>query len=163
MLIADPSSTGATPTMADFFADFNNPAGPAHAQPFRDGGFTVNPPLSFSLGALESLKSGLNWSLLVARIATMIFLFPKTPVGGIRSGIVPSDSSFPWGGMALPRVGPRPRVRQVPRRAQRVVPRYPDRGLPQAGGRTGRPGDRKRDDVRRRTAHAHRPRCVQSG
>jgi hypothetical protein len=91
--------------MADFFADFNDPAGPAHAQPFRDGGFTVNPPLSFSLGSLESLKSGLNWSLLVARIATMIFLFPKTPVGGIRSGIVPSDSSFPWGGMALPRIG----------------------------------------------------------
>ena len=29
---------------------------------------------------------GLNWSLLVARIATMIFLFPNTPVGGIRSG-----------------------------------------------------------------------------
>ncbi len=105
MLIADPSSTGATPTMADFFADFNDPAGPAHAQPFRDGGFTVNPPLSFTLGSLESLKSGLNWSLLVARIATMIFLFPKTPVGGIRSGIVPSDGSFPWGGMALPRIG----------------------------------------------------------
>ena len=73
--------------MADFFADFNDPAGPAHAQALPDSGCTVNPPLSFSLGAAESLKSGLNWSLLVARIATMIFIFPNTPVG-IRSAIV---------------------------------------------------------------------------
>ncbi len=35
----------------------------------------------------------------------MIFLFPSTPVGGIRAGVVPGDGSYPWGGMALPRVG----------------------------------------------------------
>ena len=104
MLIADPSSASPTPTMADFFADFNGPKGPAHAQPFPEGGFTVNPALSLTLSPLETLKVGLNWSLLVARMTTMIFLFPSTPVGGIRSGIVPNDGSYPWGGMALPRV-----------------------------------------------------------
>jgi hypothetical protein len=41
----------------------------------------------------------------VTKIATMIFLFPSTPVGGIRSAIVPGDATYAWGGMALPRVG----------------------------------------------------------
>jgi hypothetical protein len=105
ILITDPSSASATPTLADFFANFNNPAGPAHAEPFMQGGFTVNPTLTMTLSGAESLKSGINWSWIVVRLTTMIFLFPSTPVGGIRSGIVPADSAYPWGGMALPRVG----------------------------------------------------------
>jgi hypothetical protein len=105
ILIADPSSTSPTPTLANFFANFNGVAGPAHAQPFQQGGFTVNPALTMTLSGAESLKSGINWSWVAARLATMIFLFPSTPVGGIRSGIVPSDGAYPWGGMALPRVG----------------------------------------------------------
>jgi hypothetical protein len=34
----------------------------------------------------------------------MVFLFPSTPVGGVRAGIVPADPAYPWGGMALPRL-----------------------------------------------------------
>ena len=105
LLITDPSSASPAPTMADFFADFTGFGGPARAQPFPASGFAVNPPLTMTLGPTENLQIGLVWSLLVAKIATMIFLFPSTPVGGIRTGIVPSDGSYPWGGMALPRIG----------------------------------------------------------
>jgi hypothetical protein len=105
MLFADPSSASPTPTLTDFFANFNDPAGPAHAQPFPQGGFTINPALSFTLSPAENLSVGLVWSYLVTKIATMIFLFPSTPVGGIRSAIVPGDGTYAWGGMALPRVG----------------------------------------------------------
>jgi IPT/TIG domain len=105
LLITDPSSPSPAPTMANFFANLNGFGGPARAQPFPASGFAVNPPLSMTLSAAENLAIGLVWSLLVTKIATMIFLFPSTPVGGIRTGIVPNDGSYPWGGMALPRVG----------------------------------------------------------
>jgi hypothetical protein len=104
LLITDPSSASPAPTMANFFANLTGFGGPARAHPFPAGGFTVNPPLTMTLSSAENLKVGLVWSLLVTKIATMIFLFPSTPVGGIRTGIVPSDGSYPWGGMALPRV-----------------------------------------------------------
>jgi hypothetical protein len=105
LLITDPSSASPAPTMANFFANLNGLGGPARAQPFPASGFAVNPPLSMTLSPVENLAIGLVWSVLVAKIATMIFLFPSTPVGGIRTGIVPNDGSYPWGGMALPRVG----------------------------------------------------------
>jgi IPT/TIG domain len=105
LLISDPSSPSPAPTMTDFFADLTGFGGPARAHPFPAGGFAVNPPLSMTLSPAENLRVGLVWSVLIARIATMIFLFPSTPVGGIRTGIVPSDGSYAWGGMALPRVG----------------------------------------------------------
>lgn len=103
MLITDPSSASPAPTLADFFANLMGAAGPAHAQPFS--GFTINPEIPWTLSSAESLQSGINWSWLVTRITTASFLFSKTPVGGIRSGIVPADGLYPWGGMALPRVG----------------------------------------------------------
>src|SRR5439155_1499241 len=101
LLINDPSSSSPAPTMAHFFTSIS---GPARRQPFPQNGFIINPPLSMSLSQLESLKFGPAWWALVAKITTMIFLFPSTSVGGIRAGIVPSDSSYPWGGMALPRI-----------------------------------------------------------
>jgi hypothetical protein len=106
LLISDPSSPSPAPTMADFTANFTGFGGPTRAHPFRPlpGGFTVNPPLSMTLSPAENLRTGLEWSELVAKIATMFFLFPSTPVGGIRAAIVPGDSSYAWGGMALPRV-----------------------------------------------------------
>jgi IPT/TIG domain len=106
LLITDPSSASPAPTLASFFANLNGPGGPARALPFLAGGFSVNPALSMTLGPAENLAIGLAWSLVVGKIATMIFLFPSTPVGGIRAGVVPSDPAYPWGGMALPRVGP---------------------------------------------------------
>lgn len=100
-IFTDPSSTSATPTMTDFF---DNLLGPARRQPFPESGFIVNPPILVTLSPIESLKLWSSWERLVARMATTIFLFPSTPVGGIRSGIAPSDSAYPWAGMALPRV-----------------------------------------------------------
>lgn len=102
LLITDPSSTSPAPTMADLFANLR---GPAAVHPFPENGFVLNPPLLWTLGPLENLKSGIVWSWLVAKIAATIFLFPSTPVGGIRTGVVPNDPLYPWGGMALPRVG----------------------------------------------------------
>jgi hypothetical protein len=106
-LIADPVSGGAPPTMASFFG---NLAGPAARQPFPLAGFVVNPPILVTLAPLDSLTTLLSWERLVARMATTIFLFPSAPVGGIRAGVVPSDPTpsnptYPWAGMGLPRVG----------------------------------------------------------
>jgi hypothetical protein len=100
-IFTDPSSTSVTPTMTDFF---DNLLGPAQRQPFPESGFIVNPPILVTLTPAESLKLWSSWERLVARMATTVFLFPSTPVGGIRSGIAPSDSAYPWAGMALPRV-----------------------------------------------------------
>jgi hypothetical protein len=102
-IFTDPSSTSATPTMPDFF---DNLTGPARRQPFPENGFIVNPPIRVTLGAIDSLKLPTAWERLVAGMATTIFLFPSTPVGGIRSGITPSDPAYVWAGMALPRIGP---------------------------------------------------------
>jgi hypothetical protein len=104
LLITDPSSASPAPTLANFFANLNGFGGPARAHPFTAGGFAVNPALTLTLSPAENLAVGLVWSVLVAKIATMIFLFPSTPVGGIRTGIVPNDTAYPWGGMALPRI-----------------------------------------------------------
>ena len=101
-LIADPLSAGATPTMTSFFG---NLAGPAARQPFPLAGFVVNPPILVTLAPQDSLTTLLSWERLVARMAVTIFLFPSTPVGGVRAGVVPSDPAYPWAGMALPRVG----------------------------------------------------------
>jgi hypothetical protein len=98
-LVSDPGSASPTPTMADFFATFQ---GPARAHPFS--AFTVNPPISLVLGPLDSLTVWSSWERLIAKLTTMIFLFPSTPVGGIRAAIAPNDTSYPWGGMALPRI-----------------------------------------------------------
>jgi len=103
-LITDPSSASPAPTLVDFFFDLNGPGGPAREQPFPRT-WTINPALSMTLSGVERLSNGDNWTWLVLRLTTMIFLFPSTPVGGIRSAIVPNDASYPWGGMALPRVG----------------------------------------------------------
>jgi len=102
LLITDPSSTSPAPTMADLFTSLTGPAG---AHPFPENGFVLNPALNWTLGPLENLKSGIIWSLLIAKIAATFFIFPSTPVGGIRIGMVPNDPLYPWGGMALPRLG----------------------------------------------------------
>lgn len=102
LLITDPSSTSPAPTMTDFF---NSLMGPHSAQPFPENGFVINPPILMMLSPVENLKIGIVWTHLIVKVTTMIFLFPSTPVGGIRAGMVPNDSAYPWGGMALPRIG----------------------------------------------------------
>ncbi len=102
--ISDPSCPSPAPTMAAFTANVTGFGGPTRAQPFRPlpGGFTVNPPLSMTLSPAENLRIGLIWSVPVAKIATTFFLFPSTPVGGIKAAIVPGDSSYAWGGHRPP-------------------------------------------------------------
>ena len=104
-LITDPSSTRPAPTMADLYTCLT---GPAEIHPFPDNGFIVNPALPFTLSGPEKLSVSANWSWLVMRLQSMSFLFASQPVGGVRIGIVPNDSSYPWTGMALPRTGAPP-------------------------------------------------------
>ncbi|MEW1841206.1 hypothetical protein AB0392_24960 [Nonomuraea angiospora] len=101
-LIADPMSGGAPPTMTSFFG---NLTGPAARQPFPLAGFIINPPILVILTPQDSLLIPLAAERLVARMVTTVFLFPSTPVGGIRAGVVPSVPAYTWGGMGLPRVG----------------------------------------------------------
>lgn len=102
-LINDPLVTVAQPTLAGFMAAM---AGPAEQQPFPLGGFTFNPAITFTLASWDSLMPGvfLSWERLIARLTSMAFLFPATPTGGIRIGAVPAEPTYPWGGMALPRI-----------------------------------------------------------
>jgi hypothetical protein len=80
--------------------------GPMDAHPFAEfpAGFTINPFLNMTLGASESLFGPLAWQRLIAKFATMIFLFPSQPVGGIRLGIVQPSGGYPMCGVALPRI-----------------------------------------------------------
>ena len=57
----------------------------------------------------------------------------------------------------------RARVREVPERAERLVPRHPDPQLQGPAGDSGRTADRQRYHVRARAAHAHRAGRVQAG
>ena len=104
-LISDPASASPPPTLPDFYAGLT---GPAAAHPFTENGFIINPELSFTLSGAEKLSFGPNWSWLVMRLQSMIFLFASQPVGGVRVGIVPNDRTYPWTGMALPRTGAPP-------------------------------------------------------
>ncbi len=100
-LITDPSSARPAPTLPDFFASF---MGPAHLQPFPEDGFTIHPAIPITLSPVEALTGFLSWQRLVARLCTMVFLFPSTPVGGVRAGMVPADPLYPWGGMGFARM-----------------------------------------------------------
>ena len=85
-LVTDPSSALPTPTMGGFYSCL---AGPESAHPFPDNGFTINPPLAHTLAAAESLRVPANWTWLVMRLSTMLFLFPSQPVAGVRMAVVP--------------------------------------------------------------------------
>jgi hypothetical protein len=63
--------------------------------PIAQSGFLVNPPLGDTTQPYEDLGSPIGWGLLLARIGTMIFIFPSTPVGGIRCGLVPPEPTPP--------------------------------------------------------------------
>lgn len=101
-LIQDPSGNAPTPTIADFLQSLE---AMSFIAPIPMSKFLVNPPLAVTLQPSESLRSLLNWVLLTLRLSTTVFLFPSSPVSGLRIGIVPDDGAFPNGGTALPRVG----------------------------------------------------------
>ena len=104
-LITDPSSASPAPTMADLYTCLT---GPAESHPFPENGFIINPALPFTLSGAEKLSVSANWSWLVMRLQSNSFLFASQPVGGVRIGIVPNDSSYPWTGWAYPRTGAPP-------------------------------------------------------
>jgi hypothetical protein len=104
-LVTDPSSSSPAPTMADLFTTLMGPMGPATAHPFPENGFVLNPTLPITLSGAEALSSNANWYWLLVKLQTNTFLFASQPVGGVRMAVVPNDSAYPWGGLALPRTG----------------------------------------------------------
>jgi hypothetical protein len=114
-LIADPLWGLPTPTVAQFFTSAR---GSISRYPIADAGFIVNPPIPYSttsFGRVRDLTSAIDWGFLLTELATMIFLFPTTPVGGIRAGVVPLDpgtltlpdgtaTQYALNGMAVPRI-----------------------------------------------------------
>jgi hypothetical protein len=91
--------------------------------PVDEIGFSLNPAIiratSWSPGASYNLTHNAGWVLLLNDLQTMIFLFPSTPTGGIRAGLVPANSPlrpltdasgnpippYAVNGMAWPRIG----------------------------------------------------------
>jgi hypothetical protein len=105
ILIVDPGLGLPAPTLAQY----NTSLGGARARyPIADDGFIVNPALLYSTvvpGMFPHvLTTEFGWGTLLLDIATMTFLFPTTPVGGIRTGLVPSDPRYALNGIATPRI-----------------------------------------------------------
>jgi hypothetical protein len=74
--------------------------------PIAEGGFTEHPALPMATLSIEDLTSTIGWGLLVTRLATIVFIFPNQPVGGIRSALVPSNPmAYALNGIALARIG----------------------------------------------------------
>ena len=107
LLITDPLHPGPALTDTQLLAELNAnlQGGPARAQPFPENGFLLNPPISMPLSRGETLYGPLAWQRLIAKLVTMFWLFPSTPVGGVRAGVVAADSNYPNCGIALPRIG----------------------------------------------------------
>jgi len=103
ILITDSVNPNPVPTRPEYLALLG---GARERQPFSDGGFKVNPELRWSTGSAVNLRTGDGWNLLLARILATGFLFPSTPVGGIRTAAVANDGLYRWDGLAFPRVGP---------------------------------------------------------
>lgn len=101
ILITDTVHHNPTPTMADYLALL---VGARARQPFSDVGFAVNPALQWSTSAAVDLNSRNGWNALLLRIILTTFVFPSTPVGGIRTAAVANDPAYAWGGLALPRL-----------------------------------------------------------
>jgi hypothetical protein len=72
--------------------------------PFAEDGFVLDPPFVMDIPGIVDLRGGLGWDLLVAQLATMIFLFPPTDVGGIRTALVAPVPGAPYSGIAAPHV-----------------------------------------------------------
>lgn len=101
-LIADRTlGVGSRPTIAQFATSLQ---GARTRLPIAQNGFTVNPPIPDTTGLTEDLTGTLGWNILVSRLATTIFVFPSTPVGGIRTALVPLNGTYALNGIAMPRV-----------------------------------------------------------
>jgi hypothetical protein len=100
-LIADSTVAGSLPNVGQFGTSLG---GALARQPIAQTGFAVNPAIFGTTAANEPLTATLGWQLLVTRLATTIFIFPSTPVGGNRTAIVPVTPGSPLNGIALPRV-----------------------------------------------------------
>lgn len=66
--------------------------------PVAETGYRVNPPQVWS--AFEDLRSSPAWYLLLARLSAAIFIFPATPVTGVRTGVVDAPGGA-WGGLGI--------------------------------------------------------------
>jgi hypothetical protein len=103
-LVADPLLGLPAPTLAQFFTSLR---GAIVRFGISDSGFIVNPPQMYSTvrgPSIRPLTQALGWSLMLMDLATLIFVFPQSPVGGIRAGLVPTSATYAVNGMAVPRV-----------------------------------------------------------
>jgi IPT/TIG domain len=101
-LVADGAlGVGSRPTPAQFATSLQ---GARTRLPIAQNGFAVNPAILDTTSLAEDLTSTVGWGLLVTRLAMTIFLFPTTPVGGIRTALVPLNAAYPLNGIALPRI-----------------------------------------------------------
>lgn len=106
VLIADvwTSPTPPTPTRPQYDTSLQ---GARSRFPIAEDGFVVNPELNWSnWWPGRDFRTDLGWMLALADLAVVAFLFPTTPVGGIRTGVVPNHPDYAMNGMATPRVGP---------------------------------------------------------
>jgi hypothetical protein len=106
ILIADPLLGLAAPTLAQYNTALQ---GARTRYPIAENGFIINPSIMFTtLGAgigPYPLTSVLGWQVLLLDLSTMIFLFPTTPVGGIRTALVPNDGRYAdLNGLGAPRI-----------------------------------------------------------
>jgi hypothetical protein len=102
-IINDPGSAQPQPQWTDFLSSL---AQMADIVPRPMSRMLVHLPISVQLTPQESPTDRLRQFMLATRLATTVFLFPSTPVHGLRAGIIANDGAYPMGGVGLPRLGP---------------------------------------------------------
>jgi len=102
-IVNDPSSAVPQPQWPDFLASVELMA---DIVPIPLSRFLVHPPVSVQLSPQEPLSDKTRQFMLAMRLATTVFIFPSTPVHGLRAGIIADDPAYPMGGVGIPRIGP---------------------------------------------------------
>jgi hypothetical protein len=102
-LIEDPHLGLPAPNMSDYYSTMR---GAITRFPVAEDGFICNPPIRRALQPWIDLRTDLGWLNLVLQLATEMFIFPNTPVGGIRAALVPDVpyGVYPWDGLGLPTI-----------------------------------------------------------
>lgn len=117
-LISDFGNLLAAPSLAAFNASLQEAR---KRYPLAEDAYVVHPPITIAasdaFGNPYNLAGAFDWGRLLFDIATMVFLFPSTPTGGVRAGLVPRNGGgltdvdgnaippYAVNGMGSPRVG----------------------------------------------------------
>jgi hypothetical protein len=78
--------------------------------PLAELGWTVNPSIDLDardrFGNSYNLSSPVDWGRLLEDIQMMLLLFQQTPVGGVRTAIVPNNPAYAINGVGNTRLAP---------------------------------------------------------